>query len=307
MAPLCFCLVVFCARERRLVYSGGNDSSPDVFCRFAADVPWCGSALDQPDRGSHESHLQATTRLTTVGFGSNLGAKRTAEEILHAPWRPKSESRNSMSDYVEWVMQGAEFVNCNCSWGCPCQFNSLPTHGHCRAFCFVQIEQGRFVDRPLDGLRWGILAAWPGAIHHGNGKLQTIIDERANPGQRKAIEAVSHGRETDPGSLIFQVFSTTITEFLPTLYKPIDLAIDYTARTARVKVPGVVGGNAESIRNPVTGAAHAVRLTLPTGFEYTDSEVLSGKSKPTGPIELDLDGSHAHLARIHWSTHGVVR
>jgi len=212
-----------------------------------------------------------------------------------------------MSDYVNWEMQGVEYSNCNCAWGCPCQFNGLPTTGNCRAVCFVQIEKGRFGDVPLDGLRWGIMAAWPGAIHFGNGKFQTVIDERANPAQRKAIEAVSHGRETDHGSLIWQVFSTTITEYLPTLYKPIDLTIDYSARTARVKVPGVVEGSAESIRNPVTGAPHPVRVTMPTGFEFTDSEVLSGKSKAGGPIELNLNGSHAHLARIHWSTRGVVR
>jgi len=212
-----------------------------------------------------------------------------------------------MNNYVEWVMQGFEFVNCNCSWGCPCQFNGLPTYGNCRAFCFVQIDKGRFGDVPLDGLRWGILAAWPEAIHLGNGKFQTIVDERANPKQREAIEAVSHGRETEPGTLIWQVFSTTITEFLPTLYKSIELGIDYSARTARVKVSGVVEGIAESIRNPVTSALHPVRIIMPTGFEFTDSEVLSGKSKATGPIELDLDGSHAHLARVHWSTHGVVR
>jgi hypothetical protein len=212
-----------------------------------------------------------------------------------------------MSDFVNWAMQGVEYSNCNCAWGCPCQFNGLPTTGNCRAVCFVQIDKGHFGDVPLDGLRWGIMAAWPGAIHFGNGKFQTIIEESANPAQRKAIEAVSHGRETDPGSLIWQVFSTTIAEYLPTLYKPIELAIDYSARTARVKVPGVVEGSAESIRNPVTGKSHPVRVTMPTGFEFTESEVLSGKSKAGGPIELNLDGSHAHLARIHWSTRGVVR
>lgn len=212
-----------------------------------------------------------------------------------------------MSNYVEWEMQGLEFANCNCAWGCPCQFNGPPTYGDCRAMVFAQLEKGRFGDVALDGLRWGILAAWPAAIHLGNGKLQTIIEERANPRQRQAIETITHGGETEPGSLIWQVFSTTITEFLPTLYKPIDLAIDYTARTARVNVPGVVEGRGESIRNPVTGAAHQVRVTMPTGFEFTESEVVSGKSKAGGPIELKLDGSHAHIARIHWNTRGVVR
>ena len=103
------------------------------------------------------------------------------------------------------------------------------------------------------------------------------------------------------------MFSTTITEFLPTLYKPIELAIDYKARTARVKVPGLIEGGAESIRNPVTGAPHQIRTTMPTGFEFTESDVVSGKTKVTGPIAMELDGSHAHIARIHWSTRGVVR
>lgn len=216
-------------------------------------------------------------------------------------------SSKTTNNYVNWEMQGVELVNCNCAWGCPCQFNGPPTYGDCRALGFVQIEKGHFGDVPLDGLRWGFLGGWPGAVHLGNGKFQTIIDERANAKQREAIEAVSHGRETEPGSLIWQVFATTITEFFPTLYKPIELEIDYPARSGRVKVPGVIEGSAESIRNPVTGAPHPVSVIMPTGFEFTDSEVLSGKSKATGPIELNLDGSHAHLARIHWSTRGVIR
>jgi hypothetical protein len=212
-----------------------------------------------------------------------------------------------MAKYVEWSMEGFEFTNCNCSWGCPCQFNGPPTNGNCQAFCFVQIDKGHFGDVRLDGLRWGILGAWPAAIHLGNGTFLSVIEERADPGQRQAIEAISHGKETDPGSLIWQVFSTTVTKLLPTAYKPIDLSIDYTARTARVSVPDLIEGRAESIRNPVTGAPHPVRVTMPTGFEFTESEVVNGKSKATGPITLELDGSHAHLARIHWSTHGVVR
>src|SRR5262249_55987045 len=158
-----------------------------------------------------------------------------------------------------WSMEGVEFGNCNCSWGCPCQFNGLPTNGNCRAFCFIQIEKGHFGDVRLDGLRWGFLAAWPSAIHFGNGTFISVIDERADSSQRQAIEAVSHGKETEPGKLIWQVFSTTISKLLPTLYKPIDLSIDYAARTARVSVPDLVEGHAESIRNPVTGAPHQVR------------------------------------------------
>ena len=208
---------------------------------------------------------------------------------------------------VEWSMKGMEFVNCNCAWGCPCQFHALPTYGNCNAYCFVQIEKGRFGDVPLDGLRWGILASWPGAIHQGNGTFQAIVDERANAKQRAALEAVAHGKETEPGKLIWQVFSAMVTKLLPTLYKPIDLAIDLTTRSAKLKVPGLIESSADPIRNPVTGAEHRARVTLPTGFEFTEADFVSGKAKSTGPIDLQFDNTHAHLAKIHWSTHGVVR
>jgi hypothetical protein len=208
---------------------------------------------------------------------------------------------------VEWSMEGVEFANCSCDWGCSCQFNGPPTSGHCHAYCFVQIDKGRFGDVALDGLRWGIRAKWPAAIHLGNGTFQSIIDERADAKQRAALESISHGRETEPGKLIWQVFSTTVTRFLPTLYKPIDLAIDMTGRKAQVRVPGVLEGRGESIRNPVTGADHQIRVTLPNGFEFTDAEFISGTGKGDGDLEINYSGTHAHLARIHWSTHGVVR
>ena len=60
---------------------------------------------------------------------------------------------------TEWVIKGSEFANCNCSYGCPCQFNDLPTHGNCRGVFGIQIEEGYFGDVRLDGLRAAVLAA----------------------------------------------------------------------------------------------------------------------------------------------------
>jgi hypothetical protein len=208
---------------------------------------------------------------------------------------------------VEWSMEGLEFANCNCAYGCPCQFNALPTQGNCRAFTFMQIEKGEYGGVSLNGLRWGILASWPGPIHLGNGTFQSVVDERANAEQRAALEAVSHGKDTEPGKLIWQVFSTTVTTVLPTLFKPIELTVDMAARTAKVKIPGVLDGVGEPIKSPMTGAEHKARLTLPTGFEFTTAEFISGTAKTEGPIELNFDGTHAHVAAFHWSTHGVVR
>lgn len=35
----------------------------------------------------------------------------------------------------------------------------------------MRIDEGHFGKTRLDGLKWAILAAWPGPIHLGNGQL----------------------------------------------------------------------------------------------------------------------------------------
>jgi hypothetical protein len=209
--------------------------------------------------------------------------------------------------FVEWEIQGVEYGHCNCNFGCPCQFNSLPSHGHCRAHSFFRIDRGHFGDVKLDGLAFGFLALWPGPIHLGDGTWQPVIEERASPKQRAALEAIGAGKETEPGTLITQVFSTTISKLMPPIYKPIELAIDLARVTAHVRVPGLIEADAHPIKNPVTGAAHRVRVQLPEGMEFTEAEFAAGNCRTQGPIELAFDETHAHLAPIHWSTHGVVR
>jgi len=62
---------------------------------------------------------------------------------------------------VEWRVKATELANCNCAYGCPCQFNALPTHGDCRAAVAWQMEEGQFGAVRLDGLRTVMLVSWP--------------------------------------------------------------------------------------------------------------------------------------------------
>lgn len=212
-----------------------------------------------------------------------------------------------MASLTEWELEGVEFANCSCDCGCPCQFNSLPTHGHCHAHTFVHVTRGHYGDVELDGLDWGILAAWPGPIHLGNGTFRVVVDDRANPDQRAALEAIAQGRDTEPGALIWQVFSTTVTTVLPTVYTRLGLSVDVDARTAALRIGGIGESTAEPIRNRKTGAPQRAHVTLPAGFEFTEAEFAAGTTTVGGDIPLDFTHTHAHLARIHWSTRGVVR
>ena len=208
--------------------------------------------------------------------------------------------------YVDWRIRGPEMTTCNCSWGCPCQFNALPTNGDCRAVAAMRIDEGHFGDVDLSGLKWAALFAWPEAIHLGRGEAFVVIDEKASEAQRNALLTILSGQETEPGATIFNVFAGTYERLHEPAFLPIQFEADLDSRTAKLRIEGVVETDVEPIRNPITGAEHRARVVLPHGFEYHEAEYASGDTRAEGPIALDWSQRHAHIARLDLSTHGAA-
>ncbi|MCR4265769.1 DUF1326 domain-containing protein [Nitratireductor sp. ZSWI3] len=207
---------------------------------------------------------------------------------------------------TKWMIKGREFVQCNCAYGCPCQFNSRPTHGECHAVGAVQIEEGYHGTTKLDGLNVAMIVAWPGAIHEGGGRVVPIVDERADEKQREALLRIMTGEDTEPGATFFQVFSTTFEKVFDPVFVPVEIDIDVDGRTGRVNVPGWIDTRGEPIRNPVTGEPHRARINLPQGFEYDICEVGRGWSETKGPVALSIEDAHAHFSKLHMTGAGVV-
>jgi hypothetical protein len=208
---------------------------------------------------------------------------------------------------VAWMLKGRNFSHCNCAYGCPCQFNALPTHGNCQAMTGLDIDEGYHGETRLDGLRFGGVFRFPGPIHEGHGEVVPIIDERATPAQRDAILRIMSGQDTEPGATIFQVFSAMLEKVHDPIFAKIDLEIDVDARKARFIVPGVIDARGEPIVNPVTKQQHRARIDMPDGFEFTVAEVGRGWANTSGAIALNLADSHAHFADLHMTGTGVVR
>ena len=209
-----------------------------------------------------------------------------------------------MAVSVEWEVKATEFANCNCSYGCPCQFNALPTYGNCRAVAGYQIEQGHFGDVKLDGLRAAWMAVWPGAVHEGNGTMQVVVDEAADARQREALVKILSGQETEDMATMWWVFGAMSPNKLPPIYGKVHLEVDVDGRSARLEVPGLISSKGEPIRNPVTGAEHRVRIDFPQSFEFKLGEIGSGTSKITGPLPMELKDSWGLFAHLHLSHRG---
>jgi hypothetical protein len=207
---------------------------------------------------------------------------------------------------VKWSIRAREFSNCNCSYGCPCQFNGLPTHGDCKAVIGFEIDNGHHGETKLDGLKVAGIFAWPGPIHEGKGEAAIVIDKRATPAQREALLRILTGQDTEPGATLFQVFSATLEKLHEPIFTDIEFEVDVDARRARLKVPGYIETRGEPIVNPVTGAEHRVRIDMPNGFEYRLAEIGRGWSRTTGPMQLDLADSYGQFAKLNLTQSGVV-
>jgi len=208
---------------------------------------------------------------------------------------------------TKWMIKGREFANCNCSYGCPCQFNGLPTYGDCRAVVGFQIEQGFHGSTKLDELRFVTIFRWPGAVHEGKGEAAVIIDERATEAQRGVLLRIITGQDTEPGATVFNVFASTFEKLHDPIFAPIEFQVDIAERKARLVVPGITEGRGEPILNPVTGAAHRVRIDMVGGFEYELAEIGRGWTKTSQPIKFELTDSYGQFAEINLCQSGIVR
>ena len=208
---------------------------------------------------------------------------------------------------ISWELEADELVSCNCAYGCPCQFNALPTYGYCEAVAGIAIKRGRFGDVTLDGLRAVSVMQWPGPIHEGGGRAYMVIDQHADTAQRDALLTIFSGGETQMGATIWNVFAATFEEMFDPLFENIDIAIDVDARKGHVKVAGLVEAHGRPILNPVTGEELRARIDLPNGFEYTLAEMGSSTFSSTGPVKMSLEDRYAQFAHLHLNNHGVVR
>ncbi len=204
---------------------------------------------------------------------------------------------------TDWRMKGKYVKNCNCAFGCPCDFNARPTQGHCEGMAGMHIDEGHFGDVRLAGLRWVATYHWPGALHEGNGTLQAIVDQRANEKQRQALLTILSGKEQEEGTF-FHILSLIVSNMLEPQFLPIDFDFDLDGRTARVAVPGILETTSRPIKNPVTGDPHRIRVHMPEGFEYLEAEIAGATTRGTGAIKFDISEGHSSLAHMDYTPSG---
>ena len=209
---------------------------------------------------------------------------------------------------IDWYIDGTQFGNCNCAYGCPCQFEAEPTCDDCIGFEVVHIDKGHFGDVDLSGLNVAMLTGTAEPVHEGKGNLQVVIDELADSQQRKSLKQILHGKDTEDAATHWWVYCMLADIIHPALYKPIEFNIDIEARTAAVNIPGVLESTGRPIIVAHSGKEHRVAIRIANGIEFEISEMGSASSK-TGSesaVRLDIEDRFGQFNRIRLSGSGVI-
>ena len=204
-----------------------------------------------------------------------------------------------------WLIEGKYVEYCSCDPDCPCESMADPTYGHCTGLVAFKIDKGHCDEVELTGLKVVATFYFPRAIHHGQGMMHPIIDERANDAQRDALFYILSGKD-QPAGTMFQIFSVIIETIKDPLFAPITFDWDLDKRRARIEIPGAVRAHSEPIRNPVTDAEHRMLTVLPNGWVFHEAESAAGFAKGIGTIRFDLNRRHSSMANVAWGPQGLV-
>lgn len=188
---------------------------------------------------------------------------------------------------ADWELRGTVLIACNCDYGCPCNFNALPSHGFCEGGWTWHVERGRFGDVSLDGLNFSVYVKWPGAIHEGGGEAVVLVDDRADDEQRQAMTTLVGGEAGGPWGVLAWTW--------PTVHGPIRAAYDLQLEGihSRLRAGDVVELELEPIRNPVTGSEVTPAAVLPQGIILEKADLASSKQFSIADgITLDHSGQY---------------
>ena len=198
---------------------------------------------------------------------------------------------------MDWELKGTVIVACNCDYGCPCNFNALPTKGKCEGTWTWHVERGTFGETSLDDLNFTVCVNWPGAIHEGNGEALILVDERADEAQRNAIETLVGGDAGGPWGVLAWTW--------PTIHGPKPVAYDLhlDGVKTRVKAGNSYEVVSETIKNPVSGAEVHPGATLPEGLVFKEAEFGSSTAfRVSDGIAYEHPGKYTAVGPFEYSS-----
>lgn len=201
-----------------------------------------------------------------------------------------------ITEKPSWNLKGVVLVACNCDYGCPCNFNALPSRGKCEGGWTWHVEHGSVAGVPLDDLNFSIYVNWPGAIHEGNGEGLVLVDERADDRQRDAIATLMGGQVGGPWGVLAWTW--------PKVHGPLAVRyeVELNGLATRIKAGDALEVECAAIKNPVTGADVHPGIVLPEGIIVKKAELGCSKVfRVSEGITMDHSGQYTAIGPFEYA------
>lgn len=157
----------------------------------------------------------------------------------------------------DWKISGQYYETCSCDFLCPCVPGRLqvkPTKGSCTFAMAFQIKSGQYESVTLDELGFAILGMTPEEMGRGNWSVGILVDDRASPEQRDAIQAIASGQAGGPiAALSGLVGSFAGVEAVP-------IRFQHDGKNWSVTVPGRLDMAAEGVMGLDPNATEPIYL-----------------------------------------------
>lgn len=170
-----------------------------------------------------------------------------------------------------WQVSGDWFDVCRCRVPCGCTFAQAPDEDDCDGILAWHIREGSYGDVKLDDLNVVAVASFTGNIWTGEGKpvMGIFIDERADEGQREALQTIWAGEAGGwPAG-----FAAMVEEVRGIEYAPIKFELDDDLASWSVEVPGKAKGSAVALAGPTSPEGARVQLHNAPGAEVGPGQV----------------------------------
>jgi hypothetical protein len=135
---------------------------------------------------------------------------------------------------VAWSLRGELVLSCSCTVFCPCTLSlglAPPTEGYCQTWAGIRIDEGRFDQVDLAGVKVGLIIEIPGLMSRGNWTAGLFVDDRASIQAVKALTRIFTGRAGGSTHLL----SILVSHFLGVQQAPIVYRTEGTTRVFSVE------------------------------------------------------------------------
>ena len=201
-----------------------------------------------------------------------------------------------------WSLRGEYMETCNCDYLCPCIYTNPQgpaTHDNCTAAMVFRIDDGRSGAMRLDGLSFAFLIRSGRVMADGNWIFGVILDERADPLQRRVLGAIASGESGGPPGVIRK---NLVGDFRGVEFRPVEIVLDGHSRRVRIpdllsfEIAGVLSRNRSGEPYFIDNTGHPANRRLALA-RATEARVHA--------FGLDLDlmgrGNNGHFAPFAWT------